>query len=119
MSKYKGLDDLLAAGLKPKCLQGSEVGDYFARVRAELNGDKTRDQEAPPPHSASPLGPAATSDPVAPPASGALPLPSSASPSARPSFPVEVYPERVRRFCHRVADALRCPIDFVGLAVLV
>src|SRR5262249_32192615 len=37
----------------------------------------------------------------------------------RPVFPVEVFPEVVARFTRRVAAAMGCPIDFIGVAVMV
>src|SRR5262245_33676535 len=90
-NNYKGIDDLLASGRQPTRLKGEEVSAFFARTRARLFGP--------------------------PPAPEAVPAPPSQG--ERPPFPVEVFPAKVARFARRVAAAMGCPIDFVGLAILV
>jgi hypothetical protein len=94
MNLHKGLDDLLAAGGKPHRLKGPEVDAFFAATRARLF--------APP-------------DPEVVPAAVA----GEATPEHRPPFPVEVFPQAVAGFARRVAAAMGCPLDFIGLAVLV
>src|SRR5262245_4580778 len=94
MSLYKGLDDLLAAGAKPRRHKGAEVGALFATIRAQLF--------APPNTEAVP---AAVTDGV--------------PPVDRPPFPVDVFPGPVASFVRKVAAAMGCPRDFPGLGTLV
>jgi hypothetical protein len=94
MNQHKGLDDLLAAGGKPRRLHGPEVEALFASMRARLSG---------PPEAQ--VAPAAT----------AAGLPDH----TRPPFPVDVFPEPVARFARRVAAAMSCLVDFLGVAILV
>lgn len=90
MAPYKGLDDLLAAGRQPQRLSGGAVANFFAAVRAELFS------------------------------AIAFPQPVPGLPHCnRPSFPIGVFPAKVAKFAERVAAAMRCPIDFVGIAILV
>jgi hypothetical protein len=94
MVECKGIDDLLAAGRKPRRLRGAEVESFFAGVRAQLF--------APPPD--------------------ARGVPTAAAGVAlddRPIFPLSAFPEKVARFARRVAAAMGCPLDFLGLAILV
>jgi hypothetical protein len=96
---HKGLDDLLAAGLRPRRLAGGDVPAFFAQVRARLFG-------APPADTAQTPAPA----------------PQRTQPVAerqRPPFPVDVFPATVAAFARRVAAAMGCPIDFIGVAILV
>lgn len=44
-------------------------------------------------------------------------LPSSATAPIEP-FPIEVLPPRLRRFAEEVANALPCPLDFIGVPML-
>ncbi|MBL8793689.1 MAG: DUF3987 domain-containing protein, partial [Planctomycetia bacterium] len=94
MNKLKGIDDLLAAGRKPRRLKGKELEEHLAKVRA-----KFIDQFAEAPE------PAKTT--LVPP------------PEQRPAFPVDVFPIKVATFAQRVADSMRCPLDFPGLGILV
>jgi hypothetical protein len=93
MTPYKGLDDLLAAGRQPRRLIGAEVSDFFSQTRACLFG-ASQPSPGPPPEAFLPTG-------------------------ERPTFPIGVFPERVATFARHVAAAMRCPIDFLGVAVLV
>src|SRR5262245_53584502 len=93
MATYKGLDDLLAAGQQPRRLKGTEVSDFYVQTRARLFG--------------------------APPPSPGLPPQTSSPTGQRPTFPIGVFPQRVANFARRVAAAMRCPIDFLGVAILV
>src|SRR5436309_11552169 len=90
MSCYKGIDDLLAAGRKPRRLKGEEVDAFFRRVRDRLFPPPGADESAP-----------------------------AAVEADRPPFPVEVFPEPVAIFVRRVAAAMGCPIDFPAVAALV
>jgi hypothetical protein len=99
MSTHKGLDDLVAAGLRPRRLAGGDVSTFFARVRARLFGSAPAD--------------AAQTPAPAPERTQAV------AERPRPTFPIDVFPEKVAAFARRVAAAMRCPIDFIGLAVLV
>jgi hypothetical protein len=92
MSKYNGLDDLLAANLKPRRLRREEVADFFRRRRAELFGAPEETSLVPAPN---------------PPADD------------RPPFPLDVFPTRVADFARRVATAMGCPVDYPATAVLV
>jgi hypothetical protein len=92
---YKGLDDLLAAGGKPRRLRGAEVDAFFAQARAQLFAPLT-------------------------PGWGAGPAPVPAELEAeRPPFPAEVFPTRVANFVRRVSAAMACPVDFPALGALV
>jgi hypothetical protein len=94
---HKGLDDLLAAGGKPRRLEGDEVASFFTSVRAKLFSSP----------SAVATMPSTTVRPVAEPSAD------------RPSFPVDVFPASVAQFVRSVAAATQCPVDFPGLAALV
>jgi hypothetical protein len=93
MTLYKGLDDLLAAGRQPRRLSGAQVADFFAQVRDRLFGA-----------SSSSMTPATEV---------------SFAVGERPVFPIEVFPKQVSRFALRVATAMGCPVDFVGVPILV
>src|SRR5689334_8467188 len=90
----KGIDDLLAAGGKPRRLKGAEVETYFAGLRAHFF----------------PAPPEAT---AGSPDTGKGPGP------PRPPFPVDVFPGPVANFASRVSAAMGCPVDFPGLGILV
>jgi hypothetical protein len=97
MNKIKGIDDLLAAGRQPRRLKGEEVPAFFVQTRSRLFGRTelaTEHEPAPAPTEAAPAGP-------------------------RPVFPIDVFPQKVAAFARKVAAAMRCPIDFVGLPILV
>jgi hypothetical protein len=78
------------------------VGQYLAGLRARLFGGTA---------AGPPAGPSATAP--TPPATA------PATADGRPQFPVEVFPAKVATFARRVAAAVGCPIDFVGLPILV
>jgi hypothetical protein len=92
---HKGIDDLLAAGGKPRRLRGPEVDNFFAATRARLFS--------------------------APPDLGMVPMPvaAGAGRDRRPPFPVEVFPARVADFARRISQSMGCPLDFPGLGILV
>src|SRR5262249_5007939 len=93
-SLYKGLDDLLAAGAKPRRHKGAEVGALFAAIRSQL---------------------------FAPPNTDTVPVAVTAGvpPVDRPPFPVGVFPGPVADFARKAATAMGCPSDFPGLGLLV
>lgn len=93
MHKYKGIDDLVASGNQPDRVKGTAIPALFQTIRCRLFGVSPGEQPA--------LEPAAVSQ------------------TERPSFPVEVFPAPVANFARKVAGAMSCPIDFVGLGILV
>jgi hypothetical protein len=95
MIKLKGIDDLLAAGRKPRRLKGKELEEHLAKVRT-----KFIDQFA---QATEPEKVAVVSPPA----------------EQRPAFPVEVFSTKVANFARRVAESMRCPLDFPGLGILV
>jgi hypothetical protein len=95
MTNHKGLDDLLAAGGRPRRLRGAEVAAFFAQVRGRLFGPRAPSPEP----GTTPANPAGQ--------------------DGRPPFPVEVFPDRVAAFARRVAQAMGCPVDFPGVSMLV
>src|SRR5262245_40131840 len=95
MTSYKGLDDLLAANLKPRRLQGSAVDAFFAATRARLFAVPAESEVAPATPEVKPPG------------------------DARPPFPIDVFPEKVARYARRGAEAMGCPVDFLGVSILV
>ncbi len=94
MSTHKGIDDLLAAGKQPQRLVGAAVKGFFEGVRARLVAQPINPEP----------GPVAIDRPHR---------------QQAPSFPIEIFPERVARFARRVAAAMGCSVDFPGVALLV
>lgn len=93
MPQYKGIDDLLAAGERPRRIAGQQVAEFFGRLDRIHHGNDARAANS-------------TADP----------------PSRRdtlPAFPVNIFPETVSRFVRQVADSTGCPLDFPAVAVLV
>jgi len=94
MGECKGIDDLLAAGRRPRRLRGDDVGRHFDQLGEALFG-----------------GP-----PAPGPAGGGDVRPGPAGP---PPFPTDVFPSPVADFVRRVAASVGCPEDFPGVAALV
>jgi hypothetical protein len=90
----KGIDDLLAAGRKPRRLIGIELDNHLTAQRTKLFGKRAKVL----------WRPAAAID---------------VEDEVRPEFPVEVFSPKVENYIRRVATAMGCPIDFVALAALV
>ena len=93
MTIHKGVDDLLAAGGTPTRLTGTQVDDFFQRLRRLHEGASVEKE---------PEQAATSSDRQAP-----------------EMFPFEVFPAVVRRFVDQVSKATGCPTDFPAVAALV
>jgi len=90
---HKGIDDLFAAGGTPTRLTGTQVNEFFQRLRKLHEGMSVeKDSEQAPIFCAG-------QDPEI--------------------FPVEVFPSVVRRFVEQVSKATGCPTDFPAVAALV
>jgi len=89
----KGIDDLLASGKQPKVISGQRV---LAVIDHMLNGTGEHSDGA----DEDDWVPTSLNTPVEP-------------------FPIDCLPEPVGRFVTEAGEALNCPIDFLGLPVLV
>ena len=107
--KHKGIDDLLAAGLKPSVITGD---DYFAMGEATSPHPDPVVPDEPDPQGHAELEHGAGDDP----ADQGAPAPQPAAEVA--PFPLEVLPPALRDFCAEVAKATATPPDFAGVALL-
>jgi len=108
----KGIDDLLAAGGRPRRLTGPEVDRHLGAGREP--GEPSNPWPAQSPSATWPVPTPPVGGAEDPP--GPTPLP-SISPTRMP-FPVDAFPAPLAAFARAVAAAVGCPVDYPAAAML-